>query len=124
MHISLDPIDKLLAFFAGIGVVQSKKRPPAIFCSHTEVQTDGHDVADVQIPVRLRRKACHDLSMLSGRQVIVNYLADKIPGLCPYLTAPNGTSMPQRAVPKSPQALASAWLATLSPCVWTETFGT
>ena len=52
-----DGIDVLLLFLFGVGVVEAEIGLAAEFRGEAEIQADRFGVADVQIAVRLRRKA-------------------------------------------------------------------
>ena len=49
-----------------------------IVLGQPKIQTDGFGMTDVQIAIRLRRKACNNAVMLAADQVGVNDATDKI----------------------------------------------
>ena len=51
---------------------------PAEFLRHAEIQADRLGVADMEIAVRLRRKAGDDARMAAGREVGADDVADEI----------------------------------------------
>ena len=57
-----DRVDVLLALLGGVGVVEAQVAAAAELLGHTEVNGDRQGVADVQIAVRLGRKARDDLA--------------------------------------------------------------
>src|SRR5208282_5839956 len=68
-----DRIDVFLLFLAGIGVVKAKVAFAAVILGSPEVETDRLGMADVQVPVRLRRKARVDSAAEPpGAVVLVN----------------------------------------------------
>ena len=81
-HVLLDRRDVLGTFLARIGVIQSQVSPSAGFSRNAEIEADRHDVPNVQVAVRLRRKTRHDLGVLAGLEVVVNDLANKIARFC------------------------------------------
>ncbi len=56
-HVALDGIDIFLLFLGRIGVVEPQMAAAAEFLGDAEVQADRLGVADMQIAVRLGRKA-------------------------------------------------------------------
>ena len=79
VHVSLDGVDVLVLSLPGL--VSSKRREgtTAGFGGDAEIQANRHDMADMQVAVRLRREAGHDFGVLARLQVVVNDLADKVP---------------------------------------------
>ena len=75
-----DRIDVLLLFLGGIGVVEPQVELAAVLLGEPEVQADALGVADVQIAVRLGRKARVDApAVLAGGPVGVDDLLDEVP---------------------------------------------
>jgi len=66
-----DAVDELLVFLDRVGVVEAHVAAPAEVARQAEVQTNALGVADVQIAVRLRRKAGANLRRV-GRRVLVD----------------------------------------------------
>ena len=62
------------------GLVSSKRRVAAAaeFLGDAEIEADRLGVADVQIAVRLRRKAGHDLLDAAGVEIGLDDVADEI----------------------------------------------
>ena len=56
-HVGLDGVDVLLLLLGRVGVVEAQVAAPAELLGDAEVQADRLGMADVQIAVRLRRKA-------------------------------------------------------------------
>ena len=81
-HVLLDGVDVLLLFLLGVGVVEAQVGFAAELVGQAEVEADGLGVADVQIAVWLRRKACLDdgVAVLLRLQILDEYLADEVGG--------------------------------------------
>jgi hypothetical protein len=80
-HRTSDSIDSTYSTssFAGVRVVVAKVARTGELGGNAEIQADRLRVADMQIPVRLRRKPCrHTGAMPAGFQVIRNDGADEI----------------------------------------------
>jgi hypothetical protein len=79
-RVALDGVDILLFL---VGLVSSKRRwRKHELLSDTEIQTDRLGMADVQVAVRLRRKAGDDGRVPAGIQVRLDDVADEVlPGL-------------------------------------------
>ena len=60
-HVALDGVDIFLLFLGRIGVVETQMAATAEFLRDAEIQADRLGVADMQIAVRLGRKAGDDL---------------------------------------------------------------
>ncbi len=56
-HVCLDRLDVLDVFLGGVGVVEAEVAAAAELAGHAEVEADRLGVADVEVPVRLGRKA-------------------------------------------------------------------
>src|SRR5206468_2017469 len=61
-----------------IGVVVTEIADAPEFARDAEIETDGFRVSDVQVTVRLRRKAGVSLFVLPFRDVLLNDVADEI----------------------------------------------
>ncbi len=59
-HVGLDGVDVLLLFLLGVRVVEAQVAAAAELLGNAEVEADRLGVADVQVAVRLGRKASHD----------------------------------------------------------------
>ena len=76
-----DGIDVLGLFLCGVGVVEAQVGFAAELGGQAEIQADGFGVADVQIAVRLGRKArVHAAAELAGLQVVEDDVANEIGG--------------------------------------------
>src|SRR5712691_7750193 len=97
-HISLDGVDIFLLLLGRIGVVEAQVAAAAEFLRHAEIEADRLGVADVQIAVRLRRKAGYHRSVALGVEIRLDDVADEIaPGFrycrfahCPSNPNPRG----------------------------------
>ncbi len=79
LHVGHDGLDVLGLFLFRIGVVEAQVGAAAKFVCQAEVQADGLGMADVQISVRLGRKARpHAAVVLAGLQVFNNGVANKV----------------------------------------------
>ena len=67
LHVGLDRVDVLDVFLGRVGVVEAQVAAAAELAGDTEVQADRLGVADVQVPVRLRRKARRDAPRMTRR---------------------------------------------------------
>ena len=81
-HVILDCLDVLGTLFARVRVVEPQEGAPARLGGNTEVQADRHDVPDMQVTVRLRRKTGHDFLVLAGLEVLVDDLANEVALFC------------------------------------------
>ena len=78
-HVVLDRIDVLDVFLDGIGVVEAEVAVAAEFAGDAEVEADRLGVPDVQVAVRLGRKARDDAAaVLSGGDVGGDDLANEV----------------------------------------------
>ena len=74
-----DRVDILLLFLLRIGIVEAQIRFAAELFGQAKVQADRFRVTDVQIAVRLRRKArVHAALVLVGLQIVKNDIADEV----------------------------------------------
>ena len=78
VHVGLNRIDIFLLFPGRIGVVEAQVAAPGKFLRDAEIQRDRLGVADVQIAVRLRREARHDLRVLFGVEIGLDDVANEI----------------------------------------------
>src|SRR5205807_1057008 len=79
LHILLDRFDILGFFFFWIGVVKTQIRVSAKLVGESKVEADCLGVADVQVSVRLRRKArLHPAAVLVRLQVVENNVAYEV----------------------------------------------
>ena len=78
-HVLADGIDVLLLLLGGVGVVEAQVELAAVLLGEAVVEADRLGVADVQIAVRLRRKARMDAAAESaGPVVFLDDLLDEI----------------------------------------------
>ena len=76
--VALDGVDIFLLFLDRIGVVETQMAAAAELFGDAEVETDGLGVTDMQIAVRLGRKAGDDPLHAAGVEVGLNDVADEI----------------------------------------------
>jgi hypothetical protein len=75
----LDRVDVLDVLLAGIRIVEAQIAQPTVALREPEIQADALGVADVQIPVRLGRKAGVDPSgIFAGAIVLLDNLLDEV----------------------------------------------
>src|SRR5205823_2765524 len=74
----LDHVDVLLLLLRRVGVVHPQVAAASVVASDAEVQADGLGVTDVQVAVRLGRKARDDQRMLSRGKIFVDDLPDEV----------------------------------------------
>ena len=79
--VALDGVDVLLLLLHGIGVVEAQVAAAAGLDGQAEVQADRLGVAEMQIAVRLRRKARDDARHPAAGEVGLDPVANEIPGL-------------------------------------------
>src|SRR5207237_9130476 len=78
--VGLDRFRVLHALRARIRIVEAQVAGAAVLQREPEIEADGLGVPDVQVAVRLRRKAGHDATVLAALQVVLDDLADEVPG--------------------------------------------
>ncbi len=82
-HVRLDRVDIFLLFLDRIGVVEAQVTAAAEFLRDAEIQADRLGVADMQIAVRLGRKARDHGFVAPGIEVGLDDVADEIaPRVC------------------------------------------
>ena len=82
-HVVLNRIDILLLFLGWVGVVEPQVTTPGKLLRDAEIQGNGFGMADVQVAVRLRREASHNLVMFVGVEIGLHDIANEIaPRLC------------------------------------------
>ena len=87
-HVALDGVDILLLFLGRVGVVEAQVAAAAELLGDAEVEADRLGVADVQVAVRLGRKAGHHRRVPLGVEVGLDDVADEIaPAFCYSLCA-------------------------------------
>ena len=80
-HVVDDRVDVLLLFLGRVRVVEPQVELAAVLFGEAEVQADALGVADVQIAVRLGRKArVHAPAVFAGSAVGIDDLLDEIAG--------------------------------------------
>src|SRR5437588_564846 len=81
-NVALDGVDVLLVLLDRVGVVVAQVAAPAELLGNAEVERDRLGVADVQVAVRLGRKARHHRLLPPRLEVGAHDVADEIlPGL-------------------------------------------
>ena len=79
LEILLDPVHELSVFGDRIGVIETKVAGATELGSKAEVQTDRFCMADVQVPVRLRRETgSHDPTVSTRRYVALHLVTDEV----------------------------------------------
>ena len=74
-----DGVDVFLLFCGGIGVVEAQVAQAAVALRDAKVQADGLGVPDMQVAIRLRRKACvHDAIKAARFVVRVDDVGDEV----------------------------------------------
>jgi len=74
----LDGVDVLLLLLDRVGVVEAQVADAAVLPGEAEVEADRLGVAEVQVAVRLGRKARDDALVLARGEVRLDDLADEI----------------------------------------------
>src|ERR1700735_3743399 len=77
-HVVLDARDKFRVFLAWIGIVQPQVAPAAELGGDAEAQADRLRVANMQVAVRLRRKAGVYRVVFARGEVVAHDLPDEI----------------------------------------------
>ena len=77
-HVALDRVDVLLLLLGRIGVVEAQAAMAAELLRHAEIEADRLGVADMEVAVRLRRKARHHLARPPGGEVGADDVADEV----------------------------------------------
>src|SRR2546422_7271103 len=97
-HVAHDRVDVLLALLRRVRVVEPEMAAPAELQRQPEVESDRLGVADVEVPVRLGRKARDDTLEAAGLEVLDDRVADEVGGLLAgLLTHPvDGITTPSR----------------------------
>jgi hypothetical protein len=80
LHAILDRVDILLLLLLGVGVIEAQVAVAAVLGGDAEIEADRLDVTEVQIAVRLGRKARADPRIKPRGQVGLDDLADEIAG--------------------------------------------
>ena len=79
LHVFHDRLDVLRLFLRGIGIVETQVGMPAKLVRQPKIQADRLGMANVQIAVRLRRKArLHPPLKFIGLQIFQNDVADEV----------------------------------------------
>ena len=77
-HVGLNRIDVFLLFLGRIGVVEAQVAAAGKFLGDAEIECNRLGMADMQIAVRLRREARHDLAVFPGVEVGLDDVANEI----------------------------------------------
>jgi hypothetical protein len=78
LHSLLDGVDVLLFLLFRVGVVEAQVAAAAVLLGEAEVEADRLDVAEMQVAVRLGRKARAHPGVGAGGQVGIHYLPNKV----------------------------------------------
>ena len=65
-----------------IGIIKTQIAAATIICRNTKIQHDRFGVANVQIPIRLGRKARDNAVVLATGQIVFNDMANKVAWRC------------------------------------------
>ena len=78
--IFLNTINKDLFLFLGIGIVKAEVALAIVLFSQTKIEADRCRMTDMEIPIRLRRKAGDDFitGNMTGGEIAINDLFQKI----------------------------------------------
>ncbi len=83
VHVGLNRVDVFLLLLGGIGIVEPQVTAPGKLLRDAEIERDRLGMADVQVAVRLRREARHDLAVSVGVEIGLDDVANEIaPHLC------------------------------------------
>ncbi len=77
-HVALDGVDIFLLFLGRIGVVEAQMTAAAEFLGDAEIQADRLGVADMQVAVRLGRKAGDHRFDAAGIEIGLHDVADEV----------------------------------------------
>jgi hypothetical protein len=77
-HVGLDGVDIFLFFLRRIGVVEAQAAMAAEFLRHAEVQADRLRVADMEIAVRLGRKAGDDVAVPTRIEIGADDISNEV----------------------------------------------
>ena len=77
-HVPFDRIDIFLLFLGRIGIIEAKMTTAAELFRDTEVEADRLGVTDVQVSIRLRRKARHHICVALGGKISRDDIADEV----------------------------------------------
>ena len=77
-HVRFDRVDVFLLFLGRVGVVEAQIAVAAELLRDPEVEADGFGVPDMQIAVRLGRKARHHALVAPRRKIVRHDVADEI----------------------------------------------
>ena len=108
-HVALDGVDIFLFFLGRVGVVETQIAVAAEFLGDAEIQADRFGMADMQIAVRLRRKAGDDCLMPAGSQIGAHDVADKILPRFPYRRFANRHEPVASIMPRRQRAARPDW---------------
>src|SRR6266403_3303700 len=77
-HVGLNRIDIFLLFLGGVGVVEPQVASPGKLLRDAEIERDRLGMADVQVTIRLRREARHDLAVFLDVEIGLDDVANEI----------------------------------------------
>ena len=89
-HVALDGVDIFLRLLGRVGVVVAQVAVAAELLRHAEIEADRLGMADMEIAVRLRRKAGDHAFVPARGQVRANDVADEILAGFPYCSFSDG----------------------------------
>jgi len=77
-YVRLDGVDVLLLLPGRIRIIETQIAAAAELLRYSEVETDGFGVPNMQVTIRLRRKARDHTLVAPRREVVRNDIADEI----------------------------------------------
>ena len=77
-HVGLNRIDVFLLFLGGVGVIEPQVASSGKLLRDAEIECDRLGMADVQVTVRLRREARHDLAVFFCVEIGLDNVANEI----------------------------------------------
>src|SRR5580704_5628788 len=109
MDVLLDGVDIFLLLLRGIGVVEAQIALAGEFLRDAEIEANRLGMADMEIAVRLRRKAGDDFRVAAGCEIGSNNVADEIaPPLCECLGNRHVSFLASRPLARSFRGLSEA----------------
>ena len=77
-HVLLNRIDIFLLLLSRIGIIEAKMTTAAELLRDTEIEADRLGVTNVQVSIRLRRKARHHVHVALGGKISRDDIADEV----------------------------------------------
>ena len=93
-HVALDGVDVLLLFPGRVGVVEAQVAAAAELLGDAEIEADRLGVADVEIAVRLGRKAGDHAAVALGVEVGLDDVADEVAPRLRTAVSPSAMAVP------------------------------